>query len=90
MNHFESTHQMNFEDRQFDKKILEIKIENYGENLSTRARQLIYLARAILAKPKILLIDELSFDLDADNWGLIQEILRTQFKETTIMQVCTS
>jgi ABC-type multidrug transport system ATPase subunit len=55
-----------------------------------RARQLIYLARAILAKPKILLIDELSFDLDADNWGLIQEILRTQFKETTIMQVCTS
>ena len=36
MNHFESTHQMNFEDRQFDKKILEIKIENYGENLSTR------------------------------------------------------
>jgi ABC-type multidrug transport system ATPase subunit len=55
-----------------------------------RARQLIYLARAILAKPKILLIDELSFDLDADNWGLIQEILRTEFKETTILQVCTS
>ena len=82
----ESTQNMNTEEKQFEKRIIEFKIENYGENLSVKERQLIYLARAILNKPKILLIDELAFEFDDENFTHIDSIIKNEFREVTIIR----
>ena len=85
----ESTDQMNFEEKEFDKKILTFKVEKQGGNLSIRERQLIYQAKAILVKPKILLVDEMTYDLDPDTWTVFHEIIDKEFKGCTMQHVLT-
>ena len=89
---FESTaqmHQSNQDLKDFDKKIMNFKIENYGANLSLREKQLIYLAKALVNKPKIQLIDSQNCDLDMDTWNIIQDTLKSDFQDSTIIQVMT-
>ena len=55
-------------------------VEN-GENLSVGQRQLICLGRAILMKPKILIMDEATASVDAEADKLIQASIKTHFKD---------
>jgi ATP-binding cassette subfamily C (CFTR/MRP) protein 1 len=61
-------------------------VEN-GENLSVGQRQLICLGRAILMKPKILIMDEATASVDADADKLIQASIKTHFKDTTVISI---
>lgn len=69
-------------------------VEN-GDNLSLGndkqlmlgQRQLICLGRAILVKPKILIMDEATASVDAEADILIQSSLKTHFKDTTVISI---
>lgn len=68
-------------------RLLEVKINSKGSNLSQGQRQLISIGRAILRKPKILLMDEATASIDEKSNLLIQSIIHKKFKETTILTI---
>jgi ATP-binding cassette subfamily C (CFTR/MRP) protein 1 len=60
-------------------------VEEGGSNLSVGQRQLICLARAILAKPKLLLMDEATASVDFEVDRMIQASIKTNFADTTVL-----
>ena len=57
--------------------------EERGNTLSTGQRQLIAFARAILADPRILILDEATSSIDTETEQLIQKALATILKDRT-------
>ena len=58
-----------------------------GKNLSAGQRQQICLARVILRKSKILVLDEATSSLDVVTDNLVLDTIRTVFKESTVLTI---
>ncbi|KAF8309572.1 P-loop containing nucleoside triphosphate hydrolase protein [Clavulina sp. PMI_390] len=66
---------------------LDSKVGSGGGNFSVGQRQIIALARALVRRSKLLILDEATASLDHATDNLVQETLKTEFSDVTLITV---
>ncbi|CAD8112763.1 unnamed protein product [Paramecium primaurelia] len=69
------------------RKGLETHINDHGDNLSAGEKQLVCIARAVLKKSPIVLIDEATANIDIDTEHKIQDTIQNAFADCTVITI---
>ena len=66
---------------------LNFMIKENGDNLSAGEKQLICMARAMIRKSKIIIMDEATSSIDYNTEQLIQKVILKNLKDSTVLTI---